>query len=161
MVRSGENDAGVRVLGLGNEILGDDAFGILVARRLEGQCGGDTDIVCSSASGFALLDHLLGVKRLIIVDIVTTRSSPPGTIYFVESGPVPAQSAAATHFLGLWDVLAFARKAGLPAPLETTIVAVEADDCRTVGGRMHPAVEAAIAPVVEALRKLLGAGVYA
>ncbi|MGD0012929.1 MAG: hypothetical protein ABSD56_00675 [Bryobacteraceae bacterium] len=45
--------------------------------------------------------------------------------------------------------LALARQLSLDAPEEITIIAVEAADCHTVGGSMHPAVAAAIPRAVD------------
>ena len=57
---------------------------------------------------------------------------------------LPAARADCPHGVGLFDALALARKLGLPTPAEVEIIAVEAADCHTIGGAMHPAVRAAI-----------------
>ena len=48
----------LRILALGNDILGDDAFAFLVAQRVRERIPG-VEVTCSSASGFHLLDDLL------------------------------------------------------------------------------------------------------
>ena len=173
-----ESECAVRLLGLGNELLADDAFGILVAREVERRLAADApgracpaptagealpraaDVVCSSASGFHLLDEVLGVKRLVVVDTLATCASVPGTIH-VFRADVETRLAGqpvlgvAPHFVGLFDVLATAAKLGLPAPQEVTIIGVEAADCFTVGGEMHPDVRAAIGKAVEIAETML------
>jgi hydrogenase maturation protease len=142
-------DTCVRLLGLGNEILADDAFGIRVAREVEQRFGQAVEVVASSESGFNLLDQLLGASRLLVVDTVTSAGGKPGTIHIFEEDsvrPVPGQSP---HFIGLFEVLAVARKLGLDVPRRTTIIAVEAADCSTVGDSMHPDVRAAINRVAD------------
>src|ERR1035438_2103763 len=47
---TGSERATVRLLGLGNEILADDAFGIHVAREVQRRFPGQVEVVCSSAS---------------------------------------------------------------------------------------------------------------
>ena len=66
--------------------------------------------------------------------------------------PAPAVSS---HSLGIFEVLAVARRLGLPVPAECVILAVEAADCTTVGGTMHPDVEAAIPEVMGCVAQFL------
>jgi hydrogenase maturation protease len=142
--------APTRVLGLGNEILADDAFGILVAQRIRDVAArGEVEVAVSSEAGFRLLDAILDCSRLVVVDTVETGRAAPGTIYVTDERDLPAARAQCPHGLGLFDALALGRQLDLPVPEQVTIVAVEAADCLTVGGSMHPAVIAAVARVAE------------
>ncbi len=142
----------VRILCLGNELLGDDAFGVLVARELE-NCG--AEVVASSASGLHLLDQITGCERLIVIDTVETGMAEPGTVFVLAERELPRQKGDSPHCMGLLDALALARTLGLDAPSEVTFIAVEAADCRTVGGAMDPRVAAAISHVVVVVRSAL------
>ena len=134
----------VRVLGLGNELLADDAFGILVAREIERLALEGVDVICTPESGFRLLDYVHGVGRLLVVDTLLTGTAEPGTLYEVGEDTVPRTPCNSPHFVGLFETLRLARQLELPVPDEVRIVAVEAADCSTIGGAMHPAVRAAI-----------------
>ena len=137
----------LRLLGLGNEILADDAFGILAAREVGRRYCGAVEVAMSSEGGFDLIDELLGAPRVLVVDTIQTGNFPPGTIRILDEAeirPVPGQSP---HFIGLFEALAVARELGMDVPRRVTIAAVEAADCATVGGAMHPAVRAAIPKV--------------
>ncbi|MCX6628131.1 MAG: hydrogenase maturation protease [Candidatus Solibacter sp.] len=159
MGASTENEnARIRVLGLGSEILADDAFGILAAREVEHAYPGQVEVRCSSSAGFGLLDDLLGVARLLVVDTVMTGTAEPGTVFVFTSDQVDNTPGGSPHFLGLFEVLDVARLLHLPVPEQTTIIAVEAADCTTVGGPIHPDVESAIPDVVERAGQLLGIG---
>lgn len=147
----------IRVLGLGNEILGDDALGILVAREAEARFGKDVEVVSSSQSGFHVMDELLGVSRLLVVDCIQTGAAKPGTVYVLDEHAIPSAPGVSSHSLGIFEVLAVARRLGLPAPAECVILAVEAADCTTVGGSMHPDVAAAIPVVLEWIGQYLAA----
>ncbi len=144
----------VRVLGLGNEILADDAFGILVAREVERLSPGQMEVVCSSASGFGLLEAVLGSSLLLVVDTILTGTAPPGTLRIFCLDQMRTTPCVAPHFSGLIDVLAVARQLELHVPDEITAIAVEAADCVTLGGATHPGVRAAIPVAVEIIRQM-------
>jgi hydrogenase maturation protease len=138
----------LRILALGNDILGDDAFAFLVAQRVRERIPG-VEVRCSSASGFHLLDDLLGVERLVVVDTVMTGNAPPGTVYVVREGDLEVTPGNSPHYTGIFETLSLARALNLNAPREVLIIAVEAADCLTVGGPMHPAVEAVVPVIAE------------
>src|ERR1035441_6386738 len=87
-VRTG-SEPSIRVLGLGNEILSDDALGIRVAREAEARFGSGVDVVCSSEAGFHGMDELLDVSRLVVVDSIQTGAARPGTIYVLDQHAIP------------------------------------------------------------------------
>jgi hydrogenase maturation protease len=149
------NECRMRLLGLGNEILADDAFGILVAQEARRTFDGQLDVVCSAASGFHLLDDLLGAPHLVVVDTIVTGTAQPGTIHVLRADQFTNVPGGSPHSVGLFEVMAAARQLNLAVPREMTIIAVEAADCTTVGGGMHPDVRAAARAVVELIGHLL------
>ncbi len=157
MAESHEHEhARLRLLALGNDILSDDAFGLLVAGRVAGRAPGRLEVVTSSASGFHLLDHVLGVGRLLVVDVVQTGRAPAGTLYIIREEDVEVVHGGSPHYTGLFEMLAVARELRLATPAEVLILAVEAADCLTVGGAMHPAVEAAVERVTDLIVAAIG-----
>ena len=154
-----ENELGiVRLLGLGNEILADDAFGILAAREVARRFQGQIDVVQSSSAGYDLMDHLLGARRLLVVDTIVTGRARPGAISVFTADRVQPAPGGSPHFLGLFEVLAVGRKLHLDVPKEIIVIAVEASDCVTVGGPIHPDVQSAIPEVVELVGQFLANG---
>jgi hydrogenase maturation protease len=142
----------IRLLGLGNEILADDAFGILVAREVERVAPGQIEIVYSSSAGFNLLDDLLGASRLLVVDTIMTGAAKPGTIHVFRAGKISEAPGLAPHSLGLFEVLAFGQRLHLDVAEEAVIIAAEASDCTTVGGALHPDVQSAIPVAVDLVK---------
>ena len=130
--------ARVRVLGLGNQILADDAFGILAAREVKRRLGDAIEVLVSFEAGFNLIDCLLGASPLVIVDTIQTGAAPPGTIHILREEDFHSAPAGSPHCAGICEVLSVARILGLAVPARVTLVAVEAADCATVGGAMHP-----------------------
>ena len=159
MAVSIENETGiVRLLGLGNEILADDAFGILAAREVARRFQGQIEVVQSSSAGYDLMDHLLGARRLLVVDTIVTGRARPGAISVFTADRVQPAPGGSPHFLGLFEVLAVGRKLHLDVPKEIIVIAVEASDCITVGGPIHPDVQSAIPEVVELVGRFLANG---
>jgi len=151
--------AATRVLCLGNPLLADDALGPAVAAALAGQMPPGVEIVQSELTGFGLLDDLLETSRLIVVDTVQTGTAVSGTVHVIRENDLRAAPGPSPHYVGLFEMLALARILRLPAPEEVVILAVEAADCTTVGGAMHPTVGAAVSLVVEIVRSIVEEGV--
>ena len=150
--------AGLRLLGLGNEILADDAFGIRVAQEVERRYTGRIQVAYSSASSFVLMDDVLGASRLLVVDTIVTGRSKPGTIHVFTADQIQPAPGGSPHFVGLFEMLAVGRQLGLPVPQEAVIIAVEASDCTTVGGPMCADVRSAIAEAVDLVGQFLAHG---
>lgn len=144
-----------RILCLGNDLLADDAFGGAVAAQFRSLSPTGVDVVETAAAGFALFDHLLGAARLVVIDTILTGTAAPGTLHVFREADLAAVPGGSPHYVGLFETLALGRKLGLPVPEEVVIVAVEAADCVTVGGSMHPAVAAALPDVVELVQEII------
>ena len=113
-----------RLLGLGNDILADDALGILVAHEIERLALPGLEVATSSESGLSLLDHIQEVDRLIVIDSIQTGRAEPGTIHVVREEDVAGPPGGSPHFIGLFETLALGRALGLRVPAEVTIIAV-------------------------------------
>ncbi len=155
MARSTESNFSARLLCLGNDILADDAMGIRVAERLRERVPKSVDVVSSMESGFRLLDHLIGVSRVVVIDTVQTGNAPPGTVYMLREGDVEYTPGSSAHYVGLFEILALGRGLDLPVARELVIIAVEASDCCTIGGGMTSAVESAIPEVIRLAEELV------
>ena len=75
------------VMGLGNILLGDEGFGVHVARRLrEFKLPDYIRVEEGGVGGFNLLGYLEGVERLVVVDAMML-DSPPGELMLWKPGP--------------------------------------------------------------------------
>lgn len=140
------------VLGLGNELAGDDAVGVLVARALGAELDGVADLVESSASGLALIEILAGYDRAVIVDAVLTGRNPPGTITEMGLDEVGRVVAPSTHQAGVAELAAVAARLGLRFPSETLVLAVEVVDPYTLGAGLSEPVAEALEGIVRRVR---------
>ena len=132
------------VLGLGNDILADDAVGILAARALKERLEAVADVQETSWHGVALLELFIGYERAILLDAVMTGKHAPGTIIEINPDELSPVQGASPHFTGLPEMIAMARELELEFPKNFRIFAVEVADPHTVGGEMTPAVRDAI-----------------
>lgn len=137
--------AAIRILCLGNDLLADDALGRAAADQLAGAAGGDVEVVYAPSAGFALLDHVTGtLQHLLLVDAIHTGTTDPGTIHEFRVADLVTPAGPSPHYVGLLEVLQLARALDLGAPDDVMVLAVETADEITVGGAMHPLVQAAI-----------------
>jgi len=141
------------VLGLGNDLLADDAVGVLAARDLSERLGSQAEVVESSLSGLALLDLLIGYRRAIIIDAIHTSRASPGTITRLGREDLSRVLAPTPHYAGLPELFALARRLELEFPEDLVIFAVEVEDPLTVGGPMTPAVRRALPELVEQVQR--------
>lgn len=153
------------VLGLGNELLSDDAVGIVVTRAVRERLPAEDPDVCvveSSLSGLALLDLFFGYDRVVVVDGIHTGRRPPGSISLLRPDDLRSVVAPSPHYAGLPELLAVAWNLGLPFPTDVRILAVETQDPWTIGGTLsvpvRGAVEEVTARVLAILRPEAGGG---
>ena len=144
------------VLGLGNDILADDAVGILAARALKERLGGVADVQETSWHGVALLELFIGYERAILLDAVMTGKHAPGTVIEINPDDLAPIQGASPHFTGLPEMIAMAKELELEFPENFRIFAVEVADPHTIGGEMTPAVRDAIPALCDRVCAALG-----
>jgi len=143
------------VLGLGNDLLGDDAVGIEAARRLRREVGESADVVESSQHGLALIDCMLGYNRMIILDAITTGKHPPGTVLSIEPDELTSVPGPSPHYSGLPEITALAGQLRLGFPSDIRIIAVEILDRTQIGHSLSPAVATALPELIDKVKAIL------
>jgi hydrogenase maturation protease len=135
------------VVGLGNDLLADDAVGVLAARELETRLAGRADVVATSLHGVALLEVFLGYERAIVIDAIQTGEHAPGTVVEIDTSTLRPIAAPSPHYVGLPEMLGIAEQLGVEFPKAVRVFAVEVADPHTIGGPMTAGVRSAIAEV--------------
>lgn len=134
------------VIGCGNAGRGDDAAGLLAARRLR-ELGGD--VREETGEALALIEAWSGAERVILIDAVVTGATP-GTISSWDAATAPVVRDAfrtSSHSFGVAEAVELARALDrLPPSL--TIYGIEA--------RSFGTGEAVSPEVVEAAEALAG-----
>lgn len=149
----GEAKAPVLVLGVGNILMGDEGVGVQILRRLEREPNlGGVRLLDGGTGGVNLLTEFEGVAAVILID-ATRDGNPAGTVSYLQPsrvGELPRGLGA--HDFGLKDLFAAAALLGRLPELHLYTIAVE--EVRPMCMELSPAVNAAMDPVVTAVRAL-------
>ncbi len=139
----------ILVLGLGNDVLTDDAVGLRVAAAVRETLSNEPEVEVRATTemGLALLDEMEGREGLVLVDSVQTGNAPPGQIHEFSAAQVRESKGPRTpHFVGVGDALALGGLLGLKMPREVAVFAIEVADPFTLGTSLTPGVAGAVAP---------------
>jgi len=129
------------VIGVGNHLRGDDAAGLVAARRLGGiELEGDTS---------TLVDLLADAPSAIVIDAVRSGASP-GTVHRYDVGrtplPTALSSSSSSHLVSVAEAIELARVLGR-LPEMTTVLGIEGERFE-LGAVISSRVAAAIEEVV-------------
>ena len=140
------------VLGLGNDILTDDAVGLKVACAVEQLLRVDSvpnvDVLLSTRAGFELIDLLTGYEQGIIIDAFDCEYPTPGSVHTLSLDDF-AGCARLTggHEVSLAQAFRLAEQLGAPMPGLVEVYAVEVLDLQTIGEKLTPRVAHAVNPL--------------
>lgn len=139
----------ILVAGIGNVFLGDDAFGVEVARRLAGRALPEgVRVVDFGIRGLDLAYALMEDYAAVILVDASPRGRAPGTLYELEPGPVDP-AAVDPHAAVPHQILGLVRSMGGTLP-PVRVVGCEPrtrpDDEPRMG--LSPEVEGAVEPAI-------------
>ena len=146
------------VIGIGNADRGDDAIGLLVARRLRDVTLPDVHVYESSGDPAGLMEKWGTGQSVIAIDAMVT-GGEPGSIRIIDAFEIDATAAMfhsqSTHAFGLAEAVRLAR-ALESLPSHFTVVGIEGQSFE-VGAPLSPLVGSALKQAVEAVNRLLEA----
>ncbi len=149
----------ILVLGLGNPVLGDDGIGCRVAMALQPATdlrGAEVDTF--EKGGLSLMERIVGYRRVILVDAVTTGEAPRGSVNVYPLGELPNPGLGhlnSAHETSLQTALELARQLDAEVPAEITVVAIETDRVFELGEELTPEATAALPRAVALVRALI------
>jgi hydrogenase maturation protease len=149
MKRAVRGFSSIRIIGLGNEFRGDDAVGLLAARRLRQEVGDRAEVIEAEMAGVDLVELMEGAQAVILVDAARSGQAP-GTVhrFNASAGPIGSQIfPRSSHALGPIDALELARAMGV-LPATIIVYGVEAGNTET-GQLLSAPVAKALDEVVE------------
>jgi len=161
-----EREPRILVAGIGNVFLGDDGFGVAVARRLATRAlPPGVEVGDFGIRGMDLAYALQGEYDAVVFVDSAPRGEPPGTLSVIEPEIDPDEVVIDTHGMDPVKVLALARALGR-VPARVLVVAceperiVDGEHDDDLVGELSATVEAAVAqavPLVESVVEELSA----
>ena len=143
----------VALVGVGNELRGDDRAGLEAVRRVR-ECELPASVTgeLHDSEAVGLLELWEGPDSAVLVD--TARSgAPPGTIYRLHASRAPSPSLArrsSSHAIGIGEAIELARAL---RTLPSTILVYGVEGCQfEAGTELSEEVAAAIDPLARKLR---------
>ena len=130
------------ILGIGNDILTDDAIGPKLVQELQ-KAMDHTQVTFLTAAvgGLEILELIRGYESVIIIDAIKTKDGVPGTIYKLT----PAHFKETLHLSSFHDVsfltaLDLAEKMKIPMPYQIDIIAIEIVEDLTFSNEFSPSI---------------------
>ena len=139
----------IRIIGLGNGMRGDDAVGLMAARRIRQEVGDHVEVIEAEMAGVDLVELMEGAQAVILIDAARSGQAP-GTIHRLDAsaGPIGAQIfPRSSHALGPIDALELARVMG-SLPATVIVYGIEVGNVEA-GRPLSPPAANALAKVVE------------
>jgi hydrogenase maturation protease len=152
------------ILGLGNELFGDDGVGNLVVRQLlrqreqEGSDLGYLDgieMLECSLTGLKLLDVIEGYDRVILIDTIKRSRPETGRITRLKGEELRHIPGPSPHYVSIPQALDIGRHSGMHVPARIDVIAVEAKDLYRMGEGLTPEMTDAIPEIIDTLRDIL------
>ncbi len=149
-------NAPVLVLGIGNELLGDDGVGVVAARRLAGLPVPGVDVLDGGTLGLMLMPYIAGRQAVLVFDAVSGAHGTAGEIVVIRDSDVRRGHGvrATAHDIGLVDALSAAELAGCP-PARIALVGIVPSSITERWG-LSPLLESRVDSMVDAARVVLG-----
>ncbi len=152
------------VLGLGNELYGDDGVGIHVVRELRKEFESakkrrrkPNNIYFEecSLSGLALLEVIVGYDTLLIVDTVKKANPSTGKIHLLKEKDLRYIPGPSPHYISVPQTLEIGRKLRLKVPSKVKVVAVEAKNMYNLGEGLTKEMKKAVPVIAEKVKRVL------
>ena len=146
----------ILILALGNDLLGDDGVALFAARQLKEDVSPQlVDVTESSEAGLALMEMMTGYRKVLLLDSIQTRQSPPGTILEFGVEDFKEIVAPSPHYAGLPEVLNLAERLNIPFPGEIKILAMEVANPFEFCQKFSADVEEGLQPFIDKARSIL------
>lgn len=140
------------ILGVGNQILGDDGVGVHVVNELK-QHIQDPDITIDEAitGGMNLLDLILGYEKAIIIDAMKTETGENGGVKRIPLSDFSTMHSCNPHDVSLIEAIEMAKKLGetkIPKEIIVIGIMVKQIPCE-FGEKLSKNIVAAVPKAVE------------
>jgi hydrogenase maturation protease len=142
------------VIGVGNDMRGDDAVGRLIARLLRDRFV-PADVIEAGGEGTMLMDHWKGRSVVLVIDALISGAAP-GSVRRVDAGrkSIPSNlRTRSSHAFGVREAVELSRSLGI-LPSRVTLFLIEGQSFET-GAEMSAPVRRSAEDVVERIMREL------
>lgn len=152
----GKKNYRVLILGVGNVMMGDEGFGVRVARDLIQRFTfpADVEVVDGGTGGLALLPLIRATDNLLVIDAIDA-GAEPGSIFLFNASELEEREKTkiSLHDMGIIDVVNTACLLGSCPP--TTIIGVQPGSMDEFGSGLSHIVNNRVERVVELVLEYL------
>ena len=154
----------ILVLGLGNDLYGDDGVGLHAVRRLRAELESGAgafgpadglDFAECLLSGVALLDVIRGYDAIVIIDTIVKPDPVLGRISLLDASDVREIPGPSPHYISVPQTLTLGKQLGLEMPKTVKIVAVEAKNLYCCGEGLSEAMMARLPAILDATKNVI------
>jgi hydrogenase maturation protease len=150
-----ENNHKILIIALGNDIMGDDAVSLEVARHLKQFYKNKIIVEEVFGGGLELLDLMEGMDKVLIIDSISTGNYQPGTILVFTENEFSKIAVASPHYIGLPEVIDISRLLDIDFPKDYMFLAIETEPQLCVKQGLSPYISTAIPEMVEEAKVIL------
>ena len=136
-----EQQNNILVLALGNDIMGDDAAGLIASRELKKMFEDKIDIFELASAGFALIDILEGYEKVLILDSVPAETDIAGNVRELNKDSFSNHISWSPHYAGLPEMISLAKKLEINFPEEIRIIVMEIKKSDMIWEGLHPEIK--------------------
>ncbi|MDH5740438.1 MAG: hydrogenase maturation protease [Nitrospira sp.] len=111
MKNDSPSSSSIRIIGLGNELRGDDAVGLLAARRLRQTIGDRAEVIEAAMVSVDLIELMKGASVVILIDAVRSGKAA-GTVHRLDASVSPIGGQVfprSSHAIGVSEAIELAR----------------------------------------------------
>lgn len=146
------------VLGVGNDMMGDEGVGVRIARQLNNSFvfPAEVEVIDGGVDGISLLPLIRSAAEVVIVDAVD-RDARPGSIFMFNSEEMPLADAQqlSGHDNGIIEALDAAARMG--EQIDAMIIGVQPKRTDAFGNGLSKPVTKNVNRVIEIILDLLAA----
>jgi hydrogenase maturation protease len=144
----------ILILGLGNELMSDDAAGLVLARIVYDMLPeGTAHLVLADLAGLSLMHALEGYDRVIIIDTIESSDYAPGEcLRTAPGGILESRRMLGQHDTSLSEALHIGSELNLKLPHYIIAYLIVGADTHKFSDKLSPAVERTLP---EAARRII------
>lgn len=137
-----KTDYKILILGIGNDILTDDAIGPKLVNHLKTNLSHkEFSFHIAAVGGMEIIEFICGFNTVIIIDAIRTKDGIPGTVYHLTPEDFKETlHLSSFHDMNFLTALEFARRMDIQLPEQIDIIAIEIVEDLTFSNDFSPVI---------------------